>query len=32
MIMNSLPKDRISKPKKSGYVAVKTISKDKCIR
>ena len=25
MIMNSLPNDRIPKPKKSGYVAVKTL-------
>jgi hypothetical protein len=25
MIMNSLPNDRIPKPKNSGYVAVKTL-------
>ena len=31
MIMNSLPNDRISKPKKSEYFAVKTLSNDKCI-
>jgi hypothetical protein len=31
--MNPLPKDRTSKLKKSGYVAVKTLfSKDKCVR